>query len=127
MSNTNQKPGSPVSMMGPGTLLRILFSYVRPYAPRATVLIVTLLVEGAFNILLALSLPLTIDFAIVPRSAAALILILGGLGGGFVLTATSQVVRDYLYAWFGARILNDLRKQMFQHLQRLSLGFSAAP
>jgi ATP-binding cassette subfamily B protein len=125
MSNANQNPVSPVSLMGPGTLLRILFSYVRPYTRRATVLVVTLLIEGAFNILLALSLKLIIDLAIVPRSATALTLILGCLCGGFVLTATSQVVRDYLYAWFGARILNDLRKQMFQHLQRLSLGFYA--
>lgn len=122
MSNLNKKP---VSMMGPGRLLRILFSYVQPYSRRATVLVATLLVEGAFNILLALSLKLIIDFAIVPRNAAALALILGVLCGGFLLTGTSQVVRDYLYAWFGARILNDLRKQMFQHLQRLSLGFYA--
>lgn len=112
-------------MMGPARLLRILFSYVRPYSQRAIILIVTLLVEGAFNILLALSLKLIIDFAIVPRNATALTLILGGLCVGFLLTGTSQVVRDYLYAWFGARILSDLRKQIFQHLQRLSLGFYA--
>lgn len=111
--------------MRPSRLLRILFSYVKPYTARAGVLVVTLVVEGAFNILLALSLKFIIDFAIVPRNARVLTLILAGLGGGFVLTATSQVIRDFLYAWFGARILNDLRKEMFRHLQRLSLGFYA--
>ena len=85
-------------------------------------LVVTLLVEGAFNILLALSLKLIIDFAIVPRNAAVLAWIIGSLVAGFLLTATSQVIRDYLYAWFGARIPNDLRKEMFRQLQRLSLG-----
>ncbi len=111
--------------MRPGKLLRILGSYVRPYTARAGALIVTLLVEGAFNILLALSLKFIIDFAIVPRNSTALAVIIGALAGGFLLTAASQIIRDYLYAWFGARILNDLRKEMFRHLQRLSLGFYA--
>jgi ATP-binding cassette subfamily B protein len=111
--------------MNPFTLLRILFGYVKPYTPRAVVLVVTLLVEGTFNILLALSLKFIIDFAITPQDANALALILGGLVVGFLLTATAQVVRDYLYAWLGARILNDVRKEMFRHLQQLSLGFYA--
>lgn len=109
--------------MRPGKLLRILFSYVRPYSTRAGALVATLIVEGAFNILLALSLKLIIDLAIMPRNATVLAVILGGLFIGFLLTATSQVARDYLYAWFGARILNDIRNEMFQHLQRLSLSF----
>ncbi|HKP71373.1 MAG TPA: ATP-binding cassette domain-containing protein, partial [Pyrinomonadaceae bacterium] len=102
-----------------------LVGYVKPYAPRAVLLVVTLLLEGAFNILLALSLKFIIDFAITPRDRNVLALILGCLVVGFLLTATSQVVRDYLYAWLGARILNDIRKEMFRHLQRLSLGFYA--
>lgn len=110
-------------MMGPGTLLRILFSYVTPHSARVNLLVLTLLLEGAFNILLALSLKLIIDFAIVPRNASVLALILAVLFGGFLLTGTSQVIRDYLYAWFGARILCDLRQEMFRHLQQLSLGF----
>ena len=112
-------------MMTPGRVLRILLSYVRPYSGRAGVLVLTLLLEGAFNILLALSLKLIIDYAIIPRNARVLTFILAGLGGGFLLTAASQVLRDYLYAWFGARILNDLRKEMFRHLQQLSLAFYA--
>jgi ATP-binding cassette subfamily B protein len=119
----NPSLGSPAPLMRPGRLLRILFTYVRPYTARATVLVVTLVVEGVFNILLALSLKLIIDFAIVPRKAAVLAWIIGSLVAGFLLTAASQVIRDYLYAWFGARILNDLRKELFRQLQRLSLGF----
>ena len=110
-------------MMGPGRVLRILLSYVRPYSSRAGVLIITLIVEGAFNILLALSLKFIIDFAIAPRKANVLAIVLAVLCGGFLLTAFSQVIRDYLYAWFGSRILNNLRKEMFSHLQQLSLGF----
>ncbi|HEX8844621.1 MAG TPA: ABC transporter ATP-binding protein [Pyrinomonadaceae bacterium] len=112
-------------MMSPARLLRILLSHVKPYSLRAVVLVLTLVVEGAFNILLALSLKFIIDFAIIPQNASVLTLILGGLGAGFLLTAASQVVRDYLYAWLGSRILNDIRVRMFRHLQRLSMGFYA--
>lgn len=117
--------GSAQAMMSPGKLLRILSSYLKPYTPRAVVLVVTLLIEGAFNVLLALSLKFIIDFAITPRNKSVLTLILGGLFGGFLLTAISQVIRDYLYAWLGARILNDIRTEMFRHLQQLSHGFYA--
>ncbi len=123
MSNLDTKPVAAADLMGPGRLLRILFSYVRPYASRAGVLLLTLVVEGAFNILLALSLKFIIDFAIAPRKVNVLALILAGLFAGFLLSSVSQIIRDYLYAWFGARILNNLRREMFRHLQELSLGF----
>jgi ATP-binding cassette subfamily B protein len=112
-------------MMRPTRLLRILLGYVKPYTPRAVILLATLVLEGAFTILLALSLKFIIDFAITPRDARVLSLVLVGLGVGFLLTAAAQVVRDYLYAWLGSRILSDLRREMFAHLQRLSLGFYA--
>ncbi len=111
--------------MSPARLLKILLSHVRPYTPRAAVLVLTLLVEGVFNVLLALSLKLIIDYAVAPRSAAALALILSALGVGFLLTAASQVLRDYLYAWLGSRVIGRIRAEMFRHLQRLSPAFYA--
>jgi ATP-binding cassette subfamily B protein len=126
MSNqSTEHSGGHAAMVGPVGLLRILFGYVRPYTPRAVLLLTTLLVEGAFNTLLALSLKFLIDYAIGPRDAKVMGLILGGLCAGFLLTAASQVVRDYLYAWLGSHILNDIRREMFRHFQRLSIGFYA--
>jgi len=126
MSNqTTEQPGGRVPPVGPIRLLRILLGYVKPYTSRAVLLLLTLVVEGAFNTLLALSLKFLIDYAINPRNARVMAVILGGLCLGFLLTAAAQVLRDYLYAWLGSRILNDIRKEMFGHFQRLSLGFYA--
>jgi ATP-binding cassette subfamily B protein len=122
---TTGKRGGPAGALGPVRLLKILSSYVRPYASRAFVLVLTLVLEGAFTILIALSLKFIIDLAVAPRDARVLTFILCGLAFGFLLTAASQVLRDYLYAWMGARILFDLRTEMFGHLQRLSPGFYA--
>jgi ATP-binding cassette subfamily B protein len=111
--------------MSPGRLLRILLARVQPYRVRVVVLVVTLLVEGFFNVLLALSLKLIIDYAFTPRDARTLTLILAALGAGYLLTAVSQIIRDYLYAWLGARVIGDLRADMFRHLQSLSPEFYA--
>jgi ATP-binding cassette subfamily B protein len=119
----SQKTVETPTIMSPTRLIRILLGHLKPYSSRAFLLIGTLLLEGVFNILLALSLKFIIDFAIGPRNLRVLTLIIAALSVGFVLTAISQVLRDYLYAWIGARILNDIRKEMFRHLQRLSLGF----
>ncbi len=113
------------SPMNPGRLLRILSARVKPYSPRVVVLVLTLLVEGFFNVLLALSLKLIVDYAVTPRDARALTLILVALGVGYLLTVCSQVVRDYLYAWLGAHVIGDLRADMFRHLQTLSPEFYA--
>jgi len=122
---SEENPRGAATQMSPARLLRILLSHVRPYAPRAALLVVTLLVEGVFNVLLALSLKFIIDFAITPRRASVLTLVLAGLAAGFLLTAASQVLRDYLYAWLGSRVVADIRAEMFRHLQRLSPGFYA--
>jgi ATP-binding cassette, subfamily B, bacterial len=125
MSNEQETSEGGRVSMSPGRLLRILAARVRPYEPRVALLVVTLLVEGVFNVLLALSLKLIIDYAFTPRDARALALILAALGVGYVLTAGAQVVRDYLYAWLGAHVIGDLRADMFHHLQTLSPDFYA--
>jgi ATP-binding cassette subfamily B protein len=111
--------------MSPTRLLKILLSHVRQHSSRAALLVLTLLVEGVFNVLLALSLKLIIDYAVAPRRAAVLAFILAALGVGFLLTAASQVLRDYLYAWLGSHVIADIRAEMFRHLQRLSPAFYA--
>ena len=125
MSAEAEKIDGLETAMSPGRLLRILSARVKPYAPRAAVLVLTLLVEGVFNVLLALSLKLIVDYALTPRDARAMTLILAALGIGYVLTAGAQVVRDYLYAWLGAHVIGDLRVDMFRHLHGLSPEFYA--
>ena len=122
-AETENKKDAVRMSMSPGRLLRILLTRIKPYTPRVAVLVVTLLLEGVFNVLLALSLKLIVDYALTPRDAKALIMILVALGVGYVLTACSQVVRDYLYAWLGAHVIGDLRADMFRHLQSLSPEF----
>ena len=84
-----------------------------------------LLIEMAFNSAVPLSFKYLVDYAIMPRDGKILTLILSGLAASLVVAAAAGLGLDYLYAKFSTAVLNDLRWQMFSHLQRLSMNFFA--
>ncbi len=84
-----------------------------------------LLVEMAFYAAVPMSFKYLVDYAIIPRNEKVLIGILTGLACGLVVASAAGLGLDYLYAKFTTGMLNDLRWQMFSHLQRLSTNFFA--
>lgn len=111
--------------MSIGTLLKHLFRYIRPYWPLTLVLLAGLLVETGFDTFMKMSCKILIDEAIAPRKHGLLILILGLLGAGVILSSACALGCDYLWARFGSRVMNGIRQEIFQHLQRLSMNFYA--
>ncbi len=114
---------SGVATVGVWAALRQILAYVWRYPGAALVILSLIALDVAFNTLLSLSPQLVIDFAIIPNNRRVLIVIIVALAVGFVAVAASQIWRDYLYAWLGARVLNDLRTDILEHLQILSLDF----
>ena len=102
-----------------------ILAYVWRYPRAALVVFLLIVLDVAFNTVLSLSPQFVIDFAIIPNNRRGLVIIIVGLAVGFVAVAASQIWRDYLYAWLGARVLNDLRTDILEHLQILSLDFFA--
>ena len=102
-----------------------IFSYVRRYPGAALTILFLIFIDVIFATFLSLSPQFMIDNAIGPRNWSMLLVIIGGLCLGFCLVTISQIWRDYLYACLGARVLNDLRTDILDHLQMLSLGFFA--
>src|SRR5207249_12244314 len=115
--------GPPV--MGLIAVMRRALAYWRPYWVQGLLIVAATLVQQAFNTFLALSLKLIIDTALAARDGVLLLWILAGLAGGFVVALLANVAADYLTARVGANMLNDLRRTMFSHLQRLSMDFFA--
>lgn len=105
------------------TFLRRIVSKLSPYRAHALLILLGLLLEMGFTGSVPLSFKFLIDNAIIPRDSQILFLILGLLAGGVVLVSLAGLGRDYLYAKICAALLNDFRGQLFNHLQRLSLGF----
>ncbi|MCB0168009.1 MAG: ATP-binding cassette domain-containing protein [Anaerolineae bacterium] len=104
-------------------LKRAFWVYLRPYWPAQIGLMLTVVVTVLLHTSLPLTLKFLIDSAIVPRNEQMLILILGGIGGLFILYAVSDIVQAYVQAQVGAKIKRDLWLNLFTHLQHLPVSF----
>jgi ATP-binding cassette, subfamily B, bacterial len=70
-----------------------------------------------------LSFGLLIDDALVPHSKTWLVAIVVALGVSVVVASVVGVARERLYARLGAGVVADIRSELFDHLQQLSLGY----
>lgn len=100
-----------------------LFRWCRPYRPQlaffAALVVAALAIEAA----LPLGLKFITDDALLKHNLRALIVIAAVLVTALVVTALAQVAADRYYVRFAVKVLNDIRFQMFRHLQQLSIGF----
>ncbi len=100
-----------------------LIGYTRPYAGRAILAMIALLLSTAATIGGPLVAKQAIDEGIVPGDESSLqmwvivFLIVAGIGWA------ASAAQSYLTSWVGERILTDLRVDLFEHVQRLDLGF----
>ncbi len=103
--------------------LGVLWRLARPYKVRAFFSLFSLLAATLFALAPPLLAKYALDDAINETTGERLVLVvvlfvLAGLAGWGM-----TYVETYMTGWVGERILADLRKQLFGHLQRLSLGF----
>lgn len=104
-------------------VVRRLLSYARPYPWKLVLLALGILIEILWQTLLPMSLPTLVDKAILPGDRHMLLLVLGVLGAGLVVSTIAAIGRDYLYARLSATVQNDLRRGIYSHLMRLSADF----
>jgi len=109
--------------MGILKFLRRSFTYLRAYWIQGVLIVLGLLIDLAYTAIFPLSFKYLIDQAIIPRNDDLLMLLLSGLGGGFVVATLAGLGRDYLSARVGVRVTKDLRLKMFDHLQQLPMNF----
>jgi ATP-binding cassette subfamily B protein len=98
----------------------------RPYLHFALPLCVTLVFQSGFRTFSSVQFKNIIDNALLGRSQQLLFSICLQLIIGYMIAAGASVLSNYLTAQVGARILNDLRLQMFTHMQSYSMGFFKA-
>jgi ABC-type multidrug transport system fused ATPase/permease subunit len=103
--------------------LRGLLALLRPYRGRVTVMMIALLIGTAATLAPALLAKQAIDKGIIPGDLAALDWVVLAFLVTAVLAWGASYVQGYLVGWVGQRALQDLRIQIFTHLQTLSIGF----
>ncbi len=106
-----------------GRIARRLAGYVRPHARLVSGALVLLLIEGLLQLVGPLLTREVIDVALPARDFAAV----GRLTVLFVAALGAQFATDYgqmvLTSLLGQRAMHDLRRELFDHLQRLSIAF----
>jgi ATP-binding cassette subfamily B protein len=104
-------------------LMKRLLGYLRPYKPQVGLALVAIITSAVLQLAPPYLTRLAIDRYIGQRDMAGLPLLAAAycsvLVGGFLL--------EYLQTWLmqmtGQRIMFDLRREMYAHLQRLDLRF----
>jgi ABC-type multidrug transport system fused ATPase/permease subunit len=101
----------------------ILVQLTRPYRRRTGLAIGALLAGTATALAPPFLAKVAIDRGIVQADLTLLGWIVAAFFGAGLLNWLAGIAQTYYTGWVGERILADLRKRLFAHLQRLSLGF----
>ena len=103
--------------------LRGLIELLRPYRGRVIMAFVALLCSTAATLAPPPLAKLAIDEGITPKDTATLNLVVVAFVISALLYWGASYAQTYLVGWVGQRALQDLRIQLFAHLQTLSVGF----
>ncbi|HZU40262.1 MAG TPA: ABC transporter ATP-binding protein, partial [Solirubrobacteraceae bacterium] len=108
---------------GRGRKLRGLAHLLAPYRWRVAAMFTSLVLATAAALAPAPLAKLAIDDGIRKHDVGRLDLIVGAFLLSAVVYAVCSYLQTYLVGWVGQRALQDLRIELFAHLQRLSIGF----
>ncbi len=110
----------------PDSVLAIrMFRYILKYKRRAALMFVTVVATTGLNLLPTLLYGMAIDTYIPGLDAAGLALVAAGYVVVAVSTYAAQSTQNYIIEWLFGRMEYDLRKDVFDHLQRLPLSYFA--
>jgi ATP-binding cassette, subfamily B, multidrug efflux pump len=104
-------------------LVRRLLVYVRPYRALVAGALVLLMTEGLLQLVGPILTQRVIDVALPARDAALAWRSALLFAGSLVIAFGCSYGETILTTMLGQRVMRDLRQQLFEHVQRLSIGF----
>jgi len=108
---------------GRGRKLRGLLVLLRPYRVRTLLMFGSLLLGTGAALAPPPLAKLAIDDGIVPGDLSTLTWVVIAFLVSALVYWGATYLQTYLVGWIGQRVLQDLRIQLFAHLQTLSVGF----
>jgi len=104
-------------------LMRRLLRYLRPYRGAVALAVVLLLTSAALQLLGPWITSLVLDRAIPQGDLRLLAILTAAFLGSILLAFAFEYAQTVLTTWIGQRVMYDLRREIFGHLQRLSLPY----
>jgi ABC-type multidrug transport system fused ATPase/permease subunit len=108
---------------GRGRKLRGLVELLRPYRGRTLLMLAALVFATAAQLAPPPLAKLAIDEGITPGDTRTLTLVVVAFLATALIYWAASYAQTYLVGWVGQRALQDLRVQIFTHLQTQSIGF----
>ena len=105
---------------------RRLFHYLAPYKPRLFVAILALISSAVLSLVFPGVISNVVDSVLTPKNTQLLDQITIGLLLVFFLRSVTSLIENYNLNYIGEKIVVDLRLQIYNHLQTLSMGFFAS-
>jgi len=106
-----------------GYLIRRMLGYAAPYKGRITLAVLLTVVGAAFGVSGPYLLGVAINDFIANKDVQGLMWVSLAYAGVVVADWAFGSLRMYVTAWLGDRVVTDIRRMMFENLQRLSLSY----
>ncbi len=97
--------------------------YLRPYTKMMALAFVAMLADSGLTLLIPYLLKITVDTYIAQGDEAGLLRISLWTAGAFIGLYIANRTQQYLLSLVGQRMLANLRRDLFEHLQALSLSY----
>ena len=120
MESKSERKNNPLAGM---SQLRRLLQFVHPYRARLYITLVAIVIGSILGLAGPYSLQFLIDAVFQKNDPQLLNTITLILIVIFALQSVLYLVRGYLLAFIGERVMADLRLKLFEHLQSLSLSY----
>ncbi|MBI4545406.1 MAG: ABC transporter ATP-binding protein [Gemmatimonadetes bacterium] len=104
-------------------LMRRLLRYLRPHRGRVAVGVALLLTGALIELIGPWLTKVALDRAIPERDFGLLGWLAAAYFGALLLALALEYAESVLTTWLGQRVMYDLRREIFAHLQRLSLPY----
>jgi ATP-binding cassette subfamily B protein len=109
-----------------GSILARIIASLRPYRGLAALVVACVASAAGLGVLPPLLVKDVVDHAIPAGDLGRLLLLCAGMLAVPLATGLIGVLRKRMTTLLGERVVRDFRQQVFEHLQRQSLGYLAA-
>ncbi len=103
--------------------VRWVLTLLRPYRKRIVVMSFAVVAASLTSLAPPFLAGKAIDSGILAGDERALVLIVIAFALLTVAYAATSYLQTYLVGWIGVRVLQDLREEVFKHIQKMSIGF----
>ena len=124
-TRAQENPKSPERYRAEDRLRKVrwVLGLLRPYRKRVVVMFFAVVVASATSLAPPYLAGRAIDSGILAgdeRALTIIVILFALLTAAFAATSYLQT---YLVGWIGVRVLQDLREEVFKHIQKMSIGF----